>query len=228
MIWVCNTAILSKVIEKAPPNIGGVIMKTIVAHYYNKNKYNEVYRNRITLSKFESMCVERFLSSLKPKPFILDVGCGSGVPFGVNFISCGCSVDGIDISSKQIQRARKCMPQARCINSDFLKYSTEDKYDGISMLYSLFHIKREFHFDVLKKAYGLLNDDGAILMNIRREDSGNVKCKADFCGNPMFWSHYSYKEFRKVAKSIGFKVEVLGDEKTHGSSESHLWLILRK
>lgn len=223
-----NAAILPTLIEKVPLGIGSTIMKAVVAHYYNRNSYNEVYRNRGTLTGFESKCIDRFLSGLKQKPHILDVGCGSGIPFGINFISCGCLLDGIDISKKQIQRAKGNMPSARCVNGDFLKYNTDLKYDGISMLYSLFHMKREFHSLALKRAYNLLNSNGAVLINIRREDSGNVKYKPNFCGNPMLWSHYQYKEFRKIAKDVGFKIEVLGDEYGNESSESHLWLLLKK
>ena len=158
----------------------------------------------------------------------MDVGCGAGVPFDLYFVDQGCKITGIDASKTQIGKAMMNIPSAKFINMDFIKYQDEALYDGIVLLYSLFHIQREYHLIVMQKIYNLLTPQGKVLLNIRKEDCGKLKYRKNFCGKPMCWSHYDSDTFLSIIHSIGFTYEIIGDEKSYGSSESHLWLILSK
>lgn len=74
----------------------------------------------------------------------------------------------------------------------------------------------------------MLMPQGKVLLNIRKEGCGKPKYRKNFCGKPLCWSHYDRDTFLPVIHHIGFAYEIIGDEKLHGSSESHLWLILSK
>ncbi|MBO5462647.1 MAG: class I SAM-dependent methyltransferase [Clostridia bacterium] len=204
------------------------IMTICVRHSYNTNDYNACYRKREYLTSFEEKCIAQFLSVINnPTPKILDVGCGSGKPYDQFLLSKNCQLVGVDISKKQIELARLNAPSAKYININFLRYNTSEKFDGVIMLYSLFHVSREYHRSFLEKIYSMLNDGGKVLLNVRKEDN-LLKFRHDFCGKSMFWSHYDYKTFKKILRETGFKFEFLGDEKNSGSSESHVWLLLHK
>lgn len=224
-----DSRIISTTFKYLPLGLNCKIMNMFVRHSYNTNHYNEIYRERSNLTKFENIAFSKFFSYLhKSEPCILDIGCGAGKPYDIFLQQKNCQLTGVDCSKKQIERAQKNVPNAKYIVVDFMKYKASPKYDGIIMLYSLFHIKREYHEDILRKSYEMLDQGGKMLITVRREDSGNIKYRSNFCGQPMLWSHYSYKAFKRILRSVGFSFDVIGDEKSYGSSESHLWLLLEK
>ena len=96
------------------------------------------------------------------------------------------------------------------------------------MLFSLLHIPREHHREILIKIYNHLNDKGILLLTLRDEDVGNMKYRNDFCGNEMYWSYYCYDKYIKILNEIGFKVLYSVNQNKFGISESHNWLILKK
>ena len=224
-----HRSISSSIINYIPSSILETVMQLVVTHCYNNNYYNEVYRHQASLTKFEQLAIDTYLKELSSdSPYIMDVGCGAGVPFDSYFIKHGCKIMGIDISKTQINKAINNIPTAKFINKDFMKYQDETLYDGIILLYSLFHIQREYHPVVMQKIYNMLKPQGKVLINIRKEDCGKLKYRRNFCGKPMCWSHYDKDTFLSIIDHIGFSYEIIGDEKLYGSAESHLWLILGK
>lgn len=221
--------ILSSIVNHAPSSLLNTLMHLIVTHCYNYNEYNQVYRCQQTLTKFEHLAINTYLKVLSSdRPCIMDIGCGTGIPFDSYFIGQGCKITGIDVSKAQINKAMINIPSGKFVNKDFMKYQDETLYDGIVLLYSLFHIQREYHPVVMQKIYNLLTPQGKVLLNIRKEDCGKLKYRKNFCGKPMCWSHYDYHTFLTIVNQVGFSYEIIGDEKSYGSSESHLWLILSK
>ena len=204
-------------------------MSLQVKKNYNENKYNEVYRLNREVTSFEAKVLLKFIYAIdKENPAILDLGCGTGKPYDEFLVNNYCCVTGVDFSKNHISWARLNVPNANYICSDIMKFKCIDVYDGAVMLYSLFHIHRDHHLLLLKKIYNSISDNGKVLLNVRREDSGNIKYRENFCGKPMYWSHYGYTEFKRIAEESGFKVHFLGDEKDYGSNESHIWLLLKK
>lgn len=224
-----HRSISSSIINYIPSSILETVMQLVVTHCYNNNYYNEVYRHQASLTKFEQLAIDTYLKELSSdSPYIMDVGCGAGVPFDSYFIKHRCKIMGIDISKTQINKAINNIPTAKFVNKDFMKYQDETLYDGIILLYSLFHIQREYHPVVMQKIYNMLKPQGKVLINIRKEDCGKLKYRRNFCGKPMCWSHYDKDTFLSIIDHIGFSYEIIGDEKLYGSAESHLWLILGK
>lgn len=96
------------------------------------------------------------------------------------------------------------------------------------MLFSLLHIPRNHHKKILEKIYANLNNNGFLLLTLRDEDVGNFKYKNNFCGQEMLWSYYSYDEYIRLLKEIGFKVLYSDNQNKYGIDESHNWVILKK
>lgn len=216
-------------LKKPKSFFANVRMCAKVRRAYNENQYDLVYRQNRDLTSFETSVLQTFLKSISfESPSIIDIGCGTGRPYDRFLISNNCSVLGIDLSKRHIVAARANVPQGTYICKDFLQYKDKKLYDGAMMLYSLFHIHRDYHKTVLEKVYNFLNNNGKLLLNVRKEDCGDIKYKENFCGKPMYWSHYDFKTFKDIAETVGFRVKVLGDEKDYGSSESHLWILLKK
>jgi 2-polyprenyl-3-methyl-5-hydroxy-6-metoxy-1,4-benzoquinol methylase len=85
---------------------------------------------------------------LEPDAKILDAGCGAGIPIS-KYLSKKFQVYGIDISSKQIELAKKLVPKATFKKADMLNPGFEpNTFDGIICLYALIHVDRKKSFTI--------------------------------------------------------------------------------
>lgn len=208
--------------------ISSKMMNNIVQKAYNSNEYEKIYRKR-AVTLFEKRALDLFVDEIrKEHPRILDLGCGTGKPYDEYLVQKECFITGVDFCKKHIQMAKRNVPKATYVCEDFMNYCEDVLYDGIMLLYSLFHVHRTQHKLLLQNIYSRLTKQGIVLLNIRKKDSGNIKYKSNFCGKPMVWSNYDINTFCDIATDIGFKQIVLGDEKDFGSKESIVWIILTK
>ena len=203
-------------------------MHQIVKNGYEYNQYNQKYRSSQDLTQFEQFCLEKFFSLLPEHSTVLDLGCGSAYTYDNWIVNHGYKLVGVDFSHAQIVRALKNCPKGKFVCSNMLTFPITFEYGSITMFYSLYHIHRSLHRSFLQKIYNQSARDCIILLNIRKEDSGDFKYKSDFCNDSMCWSHYSIEEFLSIIKSIGFSYQILGDEKEYGGKESHVWLLMSK
>lgn len=61
---------------------------------------------------------------------ILEPLCGSG-RFLVPFLECGFDISGMDLSEEMLAKLKQKAPSAKVIQTDILKYSSEEKFDYI-------------------------------------------------------------------------------------------------
>lgn len=151
---------------------------------------------------------------------VLDAGCGSGLPV-CRLLSEKYRTTGIDISSKQIELARKNVPGAEFINTDILEYKRPDSsLDAIVSYYALFHIPREKHRKVLDQFHHLLKP-GAVLIITLAHRSEKPYTEDDFFDETMYWSNYGIDEYRTMLAEIGFSI-VSEQELGHGYEDPTL------
>lgn len=75
---------------------------------------------------------------------VLDLGCGAGVPTSRILVDRGFDVTGLDISSVQIERARRLVPQATFVQADMVTWDCQPgSCEAIVTLYALIHVPLE-------------------------------------------------------------------------------------
>lgn len=101
---------------------------------------------------------------------ICDFGCGPGL-YTTEWAKEGAQVTGIDISEQSIffakQQAEREGIQVEYVCQNFLEYSSTKKFDLITMIFYVYNdldSKQRAH--LLRKFYTLLDDDGAILLDV--------------------------------------------------------------
>ncbi|QQR78231.1 MAG: class I SAM-dependent methyltransferase [Candidatus Moraniibacteriota bacterium] len=203
-------------------------MQDIVKRGYEKGDYEVVYRNRQSLNDFEAGFFEELRSNLPAQSSVLDLGSGPGVPYDLYLVQQGFSVTGIELSSKHLKKAKKSVPEAEYILGDFLNHPfTPLHYDGAIALYSLFHVPRERHQELLSKVGALLKPKGHLLITVGTEDVP-YKERESFCGAEMAWSFFDAETNMRMITESGFTILKMANEKDFGSAESHLWVLARK
>lgn len=163
---------------------------------------------------------------LKPGSKILDAGCGPGIPIA-KYLSKNFQVYGIDISAKQIELAKKLVPDVEFKKADMLDPGFENEtFDGIICLYALIHVDRIKHLEILKRFYNLLKIPGYLLVCMQLED---WEGEEEYLGTKMFWSGYGQKQNIELLKKSGFTIIWQKDwANPRDSNDRHLFVLCRK
>lgn len=202
-------------------------MKNKIKDSYEQNNYLEKFRRR-DLLPFEKMIFDKVIDLIPKNGNVLDLGCGNGYPYDYYFCSKGFNLLGVDFCEKHIDEAKKINVSGSYFVGDIETYKIDKKYDLIMMLFSLLHLPREQHGEILQNIYNHLNDKGVFILTLRDEDAGIIKYKDNFCNREMMWSYYDYKTYIDILSKIGFKVIFSDNQNKYGIEESHNWVILQK
>lgn len=195
-----------------------------------KDGYNQIAKKYLEtiLNNLEEMSfLQEFISLIKEKGKVLDVGCGAGLPY-TKYLSDYFEVIGIDISEVQIELAKKNVPKAQFYVKDMTKLDFADNtFVGILASYSIIHVPREEHSDLFVNFHRMLKSNGVALFTLHStDDPGSIE--EDFFEAKMFWSGYDTETNLRMLTDTGFEIiwsklvdDSLGDAK-------HLFVLIRK
>jgi SAM-dependent methyltransferase len=159
----------------------------------------------------------------------LDLGCGAGLPT-TRALARRFQVTGVDISPRQIERARRNVPSASFLQGDM---STLDfapgSFDGVAAFYSIIHVPREEQETLLCRIARWLRPGGvfAAAMGAGATEAGY---EPDWLGAPMYWSHFDGPTNQRLVEAAGLAIvsaqEEIEDE--DGTSVTFFWVVARK
>ena len=94
---------------------------------------------------------ERAVAFLDSRRNALDIGCGCNGRIIDHLLGHGFSVEGIDVSSRMIELARKRHPAVTFHHADIIDWEFPERYDFISAWDSIWHLPLEAQEPTLKK-----------------------------------------------------------------------------
>ncbi|MGE0451150.1 MAG: class I SAM-dependent methyltransferase [Vicinamibacterales bacterium] len=200
-------------------------MRDIVRQGYETGRYAEVYRSRSDLDPFERRFFDEFVRLLPERARVLDLGCGTGVPYDRHLVQRGCDLTGIDVCGKHLAEARARVAGATYIQADFSQ-SLPGGFDGVMALYALFHVPRAEHARLLAAMVGALAGDGAIMLTLAGRETDETR--DDWLGGPMAWSCYAPDVYLGWLAALGFDLVRIEREAAADEDEHHLWLVARR
>jgi len=152
------------------------------------------------------------INLLPPGAAVLELGCGAGVPMTRYLVDNGLKVTGVDISRKQLALAEKNVPEATLILGDMTKLEfDENSFDAVTAFYSITHIPRIDHNDLISSIYKVLKSGGIFMVNLGKGDLPDT-VEADWMGKSMFFSHYDADTSEKIIRMTGFEIISADDE----------------
>lgn len=179
--------------------------------------------------------LDQLLQSLPPKPKILELGCGAGVPVTRILTERMADVVGNDISPRQLELARQNCPTARFVLGDMAGLDLEAaSFDAVVAFYSVFHLPRHEHPAMLARIHGWLRAGGGLLLNLAAGDSASIT--NEFFGKDMFWSSHAPETSLAMIADAGFDIveqevrrsEDVEDENDPDNGVRFLWVLARK
>jgi SAM-dependent methyltransferase len=179
----------------------------------------EIYTSKRHEQLVEMRFLPEFSEYIPLGGCVLDLGCGGGIPF-TKYLSERFEVIGVDISSKQIDLAKKNVPKGTFYCKDMTKIDfSEASFHGVLAYYSIIHIPRDEHLELFLNIHRILRPGGVALMSLHKEDDPEYFCD-DFFGSKMYWSGFDYQTNLILLKKVGFELiweklvpDSLGDNK---------------
>ncbi len=164
--------------------------------------------------------VEKFLSYLKPRNSVLDVGCGAGDKTKF-LVAKGFDTTAIDFSEEMVEISRSNTPNAKYFVRDILEpINLEQKFNGILAQAVLLHVPKKEILRVLQNLKDQLVDGGYMYIAVKslKEDGvGEKNIKESDYGYEYerFFSFYSPTElesyFAKLNMEVIFNNTILDD-----------------
>ena len=174
--------------------------------------------------RYTSMLLER----LPAGAGILDLGCGAGLPTTAR-LAQRFDVTGVDISPRQVQRARRNVPNARFVCADMADVELPpSSFHAVVAFYSILHLPRDEHAALLRSIAGWLRPGGLIVAAMT--DGGGAADHAyeeDWMGAPMYWSGFDGDINKRLVEEAGLGIisaEVLTDD----PDDRFIWIVAEK
>jgi SAM-dependent methyltransferase len=160
---------------------------------------------------------------------ILDLGCGAGVPT-TRILAERFAVTGVDISTSQIERAQRNVPNAQFHRGDMTELNLEPaSLDAVVDFFSIIHVPQNEHPKLFQKIAYWLRPGGLFVAGLGAAslESG---VEEDWHGAPIYWSHFGSDTNRRLIEDAGLEIlsseEVTGEE--DGEHVTFCWVVARK
>ena len=106
-------------------------------------------------AKYTAVLLENLPKGAK----VLELGCGSGIPT-TQELAEKFTVTGVDISARQIALAKQRIPQGNFVHADMTALTfPKNSFDAVIAFYSIIHVPRQEHAELLRKIKSWLRPD---------------------------------------------------------------------
>ena len=208
-----------------PGLMDAINLKKVVEEGYDR--IGEVYSRdaSLTQQKLRTRTVSYLKKALPRGSDLLDLGCGAGTPT-TKQLAEHFTVTGVDISQRQIERARRNVPAATFIRSDITSLRfPRNSFHAVTAFFSIIHVPREEQPDLLRSIAAWLRPNGLFFATMATEGK-----EADFdkcwLGAPMVWSGYDSDTNQGMVRMAG--LDIISAEEADDPERRFLWLMARK
>lgn len=170
---------------------------------------------------------DELVSRLGDGACVLELGCGSGAP-ETRRLAQRFALTGVDISPRQVERARTAVPEAEFLCADFTELELPSaSFDAVVSFYAFNHVPRELLAPLLASIHGWLVPGGWLLTAFGQSDL--PAWTGDFLGAETFFSGFPPEVNSRLVREARFTIkreEVVTFEEPEGPA-SFQWVLAR-
>jgi 2-polyprenyl-3-methyl-5-hydroxy-6-metoxy-1,4-benzoquinol methylase len=167
---------------------------------------------------------ERAIAFVKNKAKALDIGCGASGRILDLLMSRGFDVEGLDISTKMLDFARKRHPKTIFHHADICDWIFPRQYDFISAWDSIWHLPLDQQQPVLTRLIDGLTPGGVLIFTTGAMDKASEKTDSAM-GPPMYYSVLGIPDTLRLIAKAGAVCRHLEYDQY---PQLHLYLIVQK
>jgi SAM-dependent methyltransferase len=136
---------------------------------------------------------------------VLELGCGPGTPETKRFAE-RFSVTGVDISPRQIERARAAIPEATFVCADVTELELPaGSFDAVAAFYVFNHVPRDLLAPLLASIHSWLVPDGWLLTAFGQSDLEGWT--GEWLGAETFFSSFPPEINVRLVREAAFTIE---------------------
>jgi cyclopropane fatty-acyl-phospholipid synthase-like methyltransferase len=136
---------------------------------------------------------------------VLDLGCGGGSP-ETKRLAQRFDVTGVDISPRQVERARAAIPEAEFVCADFTELELPARsFDAVVSFVVFNHVPRELLAPLLGNVHGWLVSGGWLLAAFGASDTPGWT--GDWLGAETFFSGFPPEINSRLVREADFTIE---------------------
>lgn len=177
--------------------------------------YAEEYFDELKRKPFDRELLTRFASGVRRGGRVCEVGCGPGQV--ARFLKeLGVDVFGVDLSSGQVECARRLNPDIEFERGDMLALDAgDDSLAGVVSFYAIIHLAREDVAHALSEMRRVLEPGGRLLVSFHCGE-GEVT-RDEWFGEPVsvFATLFGAREVAGLVVSSGMEVEELAEREPY-------------
>jgi cyclopropane fatty-acyl-phospholipid synthase-like methyltransferase len=148
---------------------------------------------------------DELVSHLQEGARILELGCGGGSP-ETKRLAQRFALTGVDVSPRQVARARAAIPEAEFLCADFTDLELPaSSFDAVASFYVFNHVPRELLAPLLERIRGWLARGGWLLTTFGASDL--EAWTGDWLGAPTFFSGFPPEVNSRLVRDAGFAIE---------------------
>jgi SAM-dependent methyltransferase len=148
---------------------------------------------------------DELVSRLEGDARILELGCGSGMP-ETRRLAQRFALTGVDISPRQIERARAAVPEAEFLCADFTELDLPSgSFDAVVSFYAFNHVPRELLAPLLGSIHRWLVPGGWLLTAFGQSDLPDWT--GEWLGAQTFFSGFPPDVNSRLVHEAGFTIE---------------------
>jgi SAM-dependent methyltransferase len=148
---------------------------------------------------------DELVARLEPAARILELGCGAGTP-ETKRLAQRSRLTGVDISPRQIARARAAIPAGEFVCADCTQLELPSaSFDAVVSFYVFNHVPRELLAPLLGNIHGWLVAGGRLLTAFGQSD--NPGWTGDWLGARTFFASYPPDVNSRLVREAGFTIE---------------------
>lgn len=144
-------------------------------------------------------------SRLPERARVLELGCGAGSPESRR-LAARFRLTGVDISPRQVERARAAIPEAEFLLADFTDLELPDaSLDAVVSFYVLNHVPRELLAPLLGRMHRWLAPGGWFMHAFPTSDTAGWT--GEWLGAETYFSGFEPEVNSRLVREAGFAVE---------------------
>jgi cyclopropane fatty-acyl-phospholipid synthase-like methyltransferase len=159
---------------------------------------------------------------------LLELGCGGGAP-ETRRLAERFTLTGVDISPRQVERARAAIPDAEFVCADFTDLElAAGSFEAVCSFYVFNHVPRELLAALLGRIRGWLVPGGRLLTTFGASDLAGWT--GEWLGAETFFSGFPPEVNSRLVQEAGFAIErdeVVTFEEPEGPARFQ-WVLARK
>lgn len=148
---------------------------------------------------------QELVARLGDRARVLELGCGSGPP-ETKRLAQRFRLTGVDISPKQVERARAAVPEAEFVCADFTELELPPgSFDAVASFYAFNHVPREVLAPLLGRIHSWLVPGGWLLTAFGQSDIPGWT--GEWLGAATYFSGYPAETNSRLVREAGFAIE---------------------